>query len=105
MGFWVRQTPYQSWRTPPRADPSAGLALPHGPVAPNLAPPSPPLRAPGDPQTPRAKAGGKQSSKDASGKYARSAGSALRRYNEAALSRDVAELMAEWRPIVEGADV
>lgn len=30
----------------------------------------------------RAKAGGKQSSKDASGKFARSAGARLRRYNE-----------------------
>lgn len=34
--------------------------------------------------------GGKQSAKDASGKFARSAGSRLRRYNEAALQRDVA---------------
>ena len=38
----------------------------------------------------RAGQGGKQSAKDASGKYARSAGSRLRRYNEAALQRDVA---------------
>ena len=30
----------------------------------------------------RAKAGGKQSSKDASGKFAKSAGSQIRRYNE-----------------------
>ena len=30
----------------------------------------------------RAKAGGKQSSKDATGKYAKSAGSQIRRYNE-----------------------
>ncbi|KAI8473580.1 MAG: hypothetical protein J3K34DRAFT_499380 [Monoraphidium minutum] len=53
----------------------------------------------------RAKAGGKQSSKDASGKYAKSAGSALRRYNEGALQRDAAELMAEWRPLLDGTDL
>lgn len=35
----------------------------------------------------RAKAGKKQSSKDATGKAAHSAGSALRRYNEAALKK------------------
>ena len=44
----------------------------------------------------RAKAGGKQSSKDASGKYARSAGSRLRRYNEAALEKDIMQLLQEW---------
>ena len=42
------------------------------------------------PRCHRAGQGGKQSAKDASGKYARSAGSRLRRYNEAALQRDVA---------------
>lgn len=56
-------------------------------------------------QTPRAKAGGKQSSKDASGKFARSAGSALRRYNEGALARDVAELLGEWAPQLAAADL
>lgn len=40
--------------------------------------------------------GGKQSAKDASGKFARSAGSRLRRYNEAALQRDVAGGRARW---------
>jgi Bacteroidetes VLRF1 release factor len=35
----------------------------------------------------RAKAGKKQSSKDASGKVAHSAGSSIRRHNEAALKR------------------
>lgn len=45
----------------------------------------------------RAGAGGKQSSKDATGKYAKSAGSRLRRYNEAALERDIHELLASWQ--------
>ena len=45
----------------------------------------------------RAKAGGKQSTKDASGKYARSAGSRLRRHNEAALERDVRDTLTEWK--------
>ncbi|GIM00643.1 hypothetical protein Vretimale_5511 [Volvox reticuliferus] len=53
----------------------------------------------------RAKAGGKQSSKDATGKYARSAGSRLRRYNEAALERDVQELLASWAAHVAAADL
>lgn len=44
----------------------------------------------------RAKAGGKQSTKDATGKFARSAGSRLRRYNEAALSRDITQLIKDW---------
>ncbi|GIL44599.1 hypothetical protein Vafri_2123 [Volvox africanus] len=53
----------------------------------------------------RAKAGGKQSSKDATGKFARSAGSRLRRYNEAALERDVQELLASWAVHVAAADL
>ncbi len=53
----------------------------------------------------RAKAGGKQSAKDASGKYARSAGAALRRYNEAALDRDIAELLASWREHLDAASL
>ncbi|EFJ43803.1 hypothetical protein VOLCADRAFT_106637 [Volvox carteri f. nagariensis] len=53
----------------------------------------------------RAKAGGKQSTKDATGKYARSAGSRLRRYNEAALVRDIQELLASWANHVESADL
>jgi Bacteroidetes VLRF1 release factor len=45
----------------------------------------------------RAKAGGKQSTKDATGKFAKSAGSRLRRHNEAALERDITQLLAvEW---------
>ncbi|GLC32961.1 hypothetical protein PLESTM_000008700 [Pleodorina starrii] len=53
----------------------------------------------------RAKAGGKQSSKDATGKFARSAGSRLRRYNEQALERDVQELLTSWAPHVAAADL
>ena len=49
---------------------------------------------------PRAGQGGKQSAKDASGKYARSAGSRLRRYNEVALQRDVAEAIAAWHDVL-----
>lgn len=66
---------------------------------------APPIACPAPHPTPvlmythcvcRAKAGGKQSTKDATGKFARSAGSRLRRYNEAALSRDITSLVKEW---------
>ncbi|WIA19081.1 hypothetical protein OEZ85_003734 [Tetradesmus obliquus] len=53
----------------------------------------------------RAKAGGKQSTKDASGKFARSAGSRLRRYNEAALQRDITALLKEWSPWLSAAQL
>ncbi|KAL6004742.1 hypothetical protein ACLOJK_005298 [Asimina triloba] len=46
----------------------------------------------------RAKAGKKQSAKDATGKAANSAGASLRRYNELALKKDVQELLATWKP-------
>ncbi|KAK9273458.1 hypothetical protein L1049_018268 [Liquidambar formosana] len=46
----------------------------------------------------RAKAGKKQSSKDASGKAANSAGASLRRYNELALKKEIQELLAAWKP-------
>nr|GMD38123.1 ankyrin repeat and zinc finger domain-containing protein 1 [Ipomoea batatas] len=46
----------------------------------------------------RAKAGRKQSSKDASGKMAHSAGASLRRHNELALKKEIQELLAEWKP-------
>ncbi|KAJ3706690.1 hypothetical protein LUZ61_010395 [Rhynchospora tenuis] len=46
----------------------------------------------------RAKAGKKQSSKDASGKIAHSAGSSIRRHNEAALRREVQDLVLSWKP-------
>ncbi|PIA49857.1 hypothetical protein AQUCO_01300538v1 [Aquilegia coerulea] len=46
----------------------------------------------------RAKAGKKQSSKDASGNAASSAGASLRRYNELALKKEIQDLMAAWKP-------
>ncbi|XP_048335303.2 uncharacterized protein LOC107423709 [Ziziphus jujuba] len=46
----------------------------------------------------RAKAGKKQSSKDASGKAANSAGASLRRHNELALKKELQELLAAWTP-------
>ncbi|CAO2834943.1 unnamed protein product [Amaranthus hypochondriacus] len=46
----------------------------------------------------RAKAGKRQSSKDASGKSIHSAGASLRRYNELALKKDIYELLASWKP-------
>ncbi|KAF1897867.1 hypothetical protein Lal_00032629 [Lupinus albus] len=45
----------------------------------------------------RAKAGKKQSSKDASGRAAHSAGASLRRHNELALKKEVQELFTAWR--------
>ncbi|XP_010277447.1 PREDICTED: ankyrin repeat and zinc finger domain-containing protein 1 isoform X2 [Nelumbo nucifera] len=45
----------------------------------------------------RAKAGKKQSSKDASGKAAHSAGASLRRYNELALKKEIQELLDAWK--------
>ncbi|KAG9445110.1 hypothetical protein H6P81_016450 [Aristolochia fimbriata] len=45
----------------------------------------------------RAKAGKKQSTKDATGKAAKSAGSTLRRHNELALKKEVQELLASWK--------
>ncbi|BAT83820.1 hypothetical protein LR48_Vigan03g064000 [Vigna angularis] len=46
----------------------------------------------------RAKAGKKQSSKDASGRSIHSAGASLRRYNELALKKEVHELFTAWKP-------
>eukprot|EP00850_Spirogloea_muscicola_P019404 SM000190S04840 [mRNA] locus=s190:27194:33886:+ [translate_table: standard] len=45
----------------------------------------------------RAKAGGRQSAKDAMGKSIKSAGSSLRRYNEAALEKEILELLDSWQ--------
>jgi len=50
----------------------------------------------------RAKAGGKQSDKDATGKFAKSAGSRLRRYNEAILKQEILETLAEWKNVLDG---
>ncbi|KAJ9680903.1 hypothetical protein PVL29_020033 [Vitis rotundifolia] len=49
----------------------------------------------------RAKAGKKQSSKDAGGRAAHSAGASLRRYNELALKKEIQELLASWKPYFE----
>nr|XP_019705241.1 ankyrin repeat and zinc finger domain-containing protein 1 [Elaeis guineensis] len=49
----------------------------------------------------RAKAGKKQSAKDATGKAANSAGSSLRRYNEAALKKEIQELLVTWKPYID----
>ncbi|KAK6119406.1 hypothetical protein DH2020_046850 [Rehmannia glutinosa] len=46
----------------------------------------------------RAKAGKKQSSKDAGGRTIHSAGASLRRYNELALKKDIQELLTLWKP-------
>ncbi len=54
----------------------------------------------------RAKQGGRQGAKDATGKSIKSAGSALRRANEVALQRDVRALLeVEWRAHVAAAEL
>lgn len=55
--------------------------------------------------TTRRKQGGSQSASDASRGAAHSAGSSLRRYNEAALEKDVRELLADWRQMISTADL
>jgi len=53
----------------------------------------------------RAKQGGNQSTKDASGHAPKSAGASLRRYNEAALAADVKELLGEtWASLIADCD-
>ncbi|KAJ3375355.1 hypothetical protein GGF31_004473 [Allomyces arbusculus] len=54
--------------------------------------------------TTRRKQGGAQSSQD-SKRHAKSAGANLRRYNEAALAREVWEIMGKWRAHLETATV
>lgn len=49
----------------------------------------------------RAKSGKKQSSKDASGKIAHSAGASIRRHNELALKKEIRELLTAWKPYFE----
>ncbi|KAJ0860637.1 hypothetical protein HanRHA438_Chr13g0625811 [Helianthus annuus] len=46
----------------------------------------------------RAKAGKKQSSEDAGGNIAHSAGASIRRHNELALTKDIRELLTAWKP-------
>ncbi|XP_027360646.1 ankyrin repeat and zinc finger domain-containing protein 1 isoform X2 [Abrus precatorius] len=52
----------------------------------------------------RAKAGKKQSSKDASGRAAHSAGASLRRHNELALKKEVHELLTAWKPYFDASN-
>lgn len=52
----------------------------------------------------RAKAGGRQSSKDATGKSIKSAGAQIRRYNEAALEKEIRETLASWKQLLANAD-
>lgn len=55
--------------------------------------------------TTRRKQGGSQSASDASRGAAHSAGSSLRRYNEAALEKDIRELLADWRQMIDTAEL
>jgi hypothetical protein len=54
--------------------------------------------------TTRRKQGGSQSTQDSS-KMAHSAGSSLRRYNEAALTNEVRELLKDWKSMIDTADL
>lgn len=49
----------------------------------------------------RAKSGKTQSSKDATGKTAHSGGSSIRRHNEAALKKEIHELLVTWKPYMD----
>lgn len=55
--------------------------------------------------TVRRKQGGSQSASDASGGKAKSAGATLRRYNEAALKQDVADLLVQWKDLLQSTDL
>ncbi|KAF2180802.1 hypothetical protein K469DRAFT_639214 [Zopfia rhizophila CBS 207.26] len=55
--------------------------------------------------TTRRKQGGSQSANDASKGAAHSAGSSLRRYNEAALTNEVRELLKDWKSMIDTADL
>ncbi|KAK1082452.1 hypothetical protein LTR33_003909 [Friedmanniomyces endolithicus] len=55
--------------------------------------------------TTRRKQGGSQSANDSAKGAAHSAGSSLRRYNEAALTQEVRDLLAEWRSLIESAEL
>ncbi|KAF3903592.1 hypothetical protein AA313_de0203642 [Arthrobotrys entomopaga] len=55
--------------------------------------------------TTRRKQGGSQSANDNSKGTAHSAGSSLRRYNEAALTADVRELLSSWKEMIDSADL
>ncbi|KAJ5649801.1 uncharacterized protein N7484_003524 [Penicillium longicatenatum] len=55
--------------------------------------------------TTRRKQGGSQSASDNSRGAAHSAGSTLRRYNEAALEKDIRDLLIDWRKMIDTAEV
>jgi hypothetical protein len=55
--------------------------------------------------TTRRKQGGSQSASDATRGAAHSAGSSLRRYNEVALEKDIRELLADWRQMIDSSDL
>ncbi|KAH9329559.1 hypothetical protein KI387_001667, partial [Taxus chinensis] len=51
----------------------------------------------------RAKAGGRQSTKDSTGRAPKSGGASLRRYNETALKKEIIELLAAWKCYLDSA--
>ncbi|XP_052806792.1 ankyrin repeat and zinc finger domain-containing protein 1-like [Mya arenaria] len=53
----------------------------------------------------RAKRGTAQGSRDSQGNAPKSGGASLRRYNEAALTQEIQELIASWRPHLEKCDL
>lgn len=55
--------------------------------------------------TTRRKQGGAQSANDNAKGNAHSAGSSLRRYNEAALTQEVRELLSHWKSMIESAEL
>ncbi|OAG04570.1 uncharacterized protein CC84DRAFT_1147262 [Paraphaeosphaeria sporulosa] len=55
--------------------------------------------------TTRRKQGGSQSTSDAARGAAHSAGSSLRRYNEAALTKEVRDLLTSWKTMIDTADL
>ena len=55
--------------------------------------------------TTRRKQGGAQSSNDAAKGAAHSAGSSLRRYNEAALSQEVRDLLKDWKSLIDSSEL
>lgn len=55
--------------------------------------------------TTRRKQGGSQSANDNSKGYANSAGSSLRRYNEAALVDDIRQLLSDWKGLVDTSEL
>lgn len=55
--------------------------------------------------TTRRKQGGSQSASDAARGAAHSAGSSLRRYNEAALEKEIRELLSDWKKLIDDAQL